>query len=119
MLLMTNNDFYTIRTLGLFGINCRSGSKSLLSGNNISGRNLITGLFDPRSQKTSMFFKNILVAFNLGEVFHFARVIFHVSKLLAMAARVVNTVLESFCPKQSNVNSTPECGKTTPTSEVR
>ncbi len=98
MLLKTNNDCYTIRTSRLFRINYGSG-KSLRLANNIFSSNPVVCLFSTQLRiSPRCFLENIFMVLILSEVFHFARIIFHVDKLLAMSARIIYTILELFCP---------------------
>ena len=64
MLLIANNDCYTIRML------VSTGSVSSLSGNNVLRSNLVVDFFYPVMQKPSMLFKDILIFLVLGKILH-------------------------------------------------
>ena len=103
MLLIANYHCYTIRILTLTGTFYLSGSESLRFGNNVPGRNLVAGFFDPVSQKPPMLFENIFKALDFSEILHLTRIIFHVDELFQATAEVIYTILVSFCPQHPAV----------------
>ena len=64
----------------------------------ILGSDLITAFFDPFLQKPAMCIQNIFELFGFCKVFHFARIVFQVDKLLGAFAGIVDAIFEAIRP---------------------